>query len=78
MSALDLRALLGALQAADVDAIVIGGVAVAAHGYVRATADLVWCPPASRRTCAGSPRRCRRWSTQDRADLEPLPQADGG
>lgn len=40
MSVLDLRALLGALREADVEAIVIGGVAVAAYGYVRATADL--------------------------------------
>jgi hypothetical protein len=37
---LDLGALLQALHEADVRFIVIGGVAVGAHGYIRATADL--------------------------------------
>jgi hypothetical protein len=36
----DLRALVDALRQHDVDFVVIGGVAVAAHGYVRATRDL--------------------------------------
>jgi hypothetical protein len=37
---LDLRALVGALNDHGVRFVVIGGVAVGAHGYVRATADL--------------------------------------
>ncbi len=40
MSELDLRSLLEALSAHGVSFVVIGGVAVGAHGYVRATADL--------------------------------------
>jgi hypothetical protein len=36
----DLRALLEALNEAGIDFIVIGGVAVGAHGYVRGTEDL--------------------------------------
>jgi hypothetical protein len=40
MSELDLRALLAALHAGQVRFVVIGGVAVAAHGYLRATDDL--------------------------------------
>ncbi len=41
---LDLRALLRALAEADVRYIAVGGVAVAAHGYVRATEDLDLVP----------------------------------
>ena len=41
---LDLRALLATLAQADVRYLVIGGVAVAAHGYVRATEDLDLVP----------------------------------
>ncbi|HEX5761973.1 MAG TPA: hypothetical protein VFY04_02520 [Solirubrobacterales bacterium] len=40
MTAFDLRSLLQALHARDVDFVVIGGVAVGAHGYIRATMDL--------------------------------------
>jgi hypothetical protein len=36
----DLRALLEALNEAEVSFVVIGGVAVGAHGYVRGTEDL--------------------------------------
>lgn len=44
MSALDLRSLLELLHAREVRFVVIGGVAVAAHGYVRGTADLDLVP----------------------------------
>lgn len=47
MSTLDLRALVGALVDHDVRFVVIGGVAVAAHGYVRATQDLDVVPDPS-------------------------------
>mgnify|MGYP000745879178 CR=1 FL=1 len=40
MSAFDLRGLLAALDEHGVRFVAIGGVAVAAHGYVRATRDL--------------------------------------
>jgi len=40
----DLAALLAALHAAGVRHVVIGGVAVAAHGFVRATADVDLVP----------------------------------
>jgi hypothetical protein len=51
----DLRALLEALTQREVRFVVIGGVAVAAHGYVRGTEDLVPDPdpdPASSGTAA--------------------------
>lgn len=44
MSSLDLRSLLELLHAKEVRFVVIGGVAVAAHGYVRGTADLDLVP----------------------------------
>lgn len=44
MSEFDLRALLAALHEHDVRFVVIGGVAVGAHGYVRATEDLDLVP----------------------------------
>jgi hypothetical protein len=44
LSALDLRSLLELLHAREVRFVVIGGVAVAAHGYVRGTADLDLVP----------------------------------
>lgn len=47
MSALDLRALLSALNEHEVEFVVIGGVAVGAHGYVRATEDLDLVPEPS-------------------------------
>lgn len=48
MSVLDLRALLQALDDHKVRFVVIGGVAVGAHGYVRSTADLDIVPEPSR------------------------------
>jgi hypothetical protein len=47
VSSLDLRALLAALYAAEARFVLIGGVAVAAHGYVRATEDLDIVPDPS-------------------------------
>ena len=44
MREFDLRALLEALNGSDVRFVVIGGVAVAAHGYVRGTEDLDLVP----------------------------------
>ena len=64
MSALDLRALLGALQAADVDTIVIGGVAVAAHGYARDRG-----PRCGARQRAGEPAPARAGVAGAGADL---------
>jgi hypothetical protein len=40
VSDFDLRALVAALHAREVEFIVVGGVAVGAHGYLRATRDL--------------------------------------
>jgi hypothetical protein len=40
LSEFDLRSLLAALHDHDVRFVVIGGVAVGAHGYVRGTTDL--------------------------------------
>lgn len=47
MSVLDLRTLLSALNARDVRFVVIGGVAVGAHGYIRSTEDLDLVPEPS-------------------------------
>ncbi len=44
MTEFDLRSLLGTLHERDIRFVVIGGVAVGAHGYVRATADLDLVP----------------------------------
>ncbi len=44
MSEFDLRSLLGALHQHDVRFVVIGGVAVGAHGFVRGTEDLDLVP----------------------------------
>lgn len=44
MTDFDLRALLGALHEHDVSFVVIGGVAVGAHGFVRGTEDLDLVP----------------------------------
>lgn len=44
MSEFDLRALLAALHERDVRFVVIGGVAVSAHGFVRGTEDLDLVP----------------------------------
>jgi hypothetical protein len=40
VTAFDLRSLVAALSRRDVDYVVVGGVAVGAHGYIRATRDL--------------------------------------
>ena len=47
MSALDLRGLLAALNDGEVRFVLIGGVAVGAHGYVRATEDVDIVPDPS-------------------------------
>jgi hypothetical protein len=47
VSPLDLRALLAALHEGEVRFVLIGGVAVGAHGYVRATEDLDIVPDPS-------------------------------
>ena len=47
MSTLDLRALLAALHEGEVRFVLIGGVAVGAHGYVRATEDVDVVPDPS-------------------------------
>jgi hypothetical protein len=44
LSEFDLRSLLEVLSKRDIDFVVIGGVAVGAHGYPRATADLDLVP----------------------------------
>lgn len=44
MTEFDLRSLLEALHAKEIRFVVIGGVAVAAHGYVRGTEDLDLVP----------------------------------
>lgn len=44
MTEFDLRALLEALHSHDVDVVVIGGVAVGAHGFIRGTEDLDLVP----------------------------------
>jgi hypothetical protein len=44
LSEFDLRSLLGALQDRDVRFVVIGGVAVGAHGFIRGTEDLDLVP----------------------------------
>jgi hypothetical protein len=48
MTTFDLRALLAALVRGDVDFVVIGGIAVGAHGFVRATEDLDLVPAPDR------------------------------
>lgn len=44
MSNFDLRALAAALRATEVEFVVVGGIAVGAHGYLRATRDLDLVP----------------------------------
>lgn len=70
MSPFDLRSLLAALAEQEVDFVVIGGVAVAAHGYVRATADLDVVPDPS---SANADRLARALDSMDAK----LPQAEG-
>jgi predicted nucleotidyltransferase len=76
LSELDLRRLLESLRDHDVRFIVIGGVAVGAHGYVRATEDLDVVPdpdPANLDRLVDALGAQDR--AQDRADLENLPEA---
>ena len=44
MTDLDLRSLLQALHEVGIEFVIVGGVAVGAHGYIRATADLDLVP----------------------------------
>lgn len=63
---LDLQALLRALAEADVRYLVVGGVAVAAQGYVRATEDVDLVPDPDQRlpaTSRASPCESARSST---------------
>lgn len=48
MSGVDLRAILEALVRSRVEFVVVGGVAVAAHGYIRGTVDVDIVPEPSR------------------------------
>lgn len=59
MPELDIQGLLEQLAAAGVDYIVIGGVAVGFHGYVRATKDLDVVPGPSRENLARLARLLR-------------------
>jgi hypothetical protein len=52
----DIGGILEALVDADVEFLVIGGVAVGFHGYVRATKDVASCHRPTPRTSSGSPR----------------------
>jgi hypothetical protein len=69
VSELDIQALLEELAAASVDYIVIGGVAVGFHGYVRATKDLDVVP-------APDPRNLERLAAVLRALDAELDGAD--
>jgi hypothetical protein len=53
VTAFDLRGLVAALREREVDFVVVGGVAVGAHGYVRATRDLDVVPEAARDNLRG-------------------------
>jgi hypothetical protein len=66
----DLRGLVAALREEDVDFVVVGGVAVGAHGYLRATRDLDVVPDPSR-------ENLRRLATTLRKIGAVLPLADG-
>lgn len=70
MSALDLRGLLATLTEHEVEFVVIGAVAVAAHGYVRATADLDLVPEPS---AANADRLARALASLNAT----LPKAEG-
>jgi hypothetical protein len=61
LSALDLRSLLELLHQREIRYVVIGGVAVAAHGYVRGTADLDLVPDPDPENLK---RTCRRTATR--------------
>ena len=70
MSPLDLRGLLAALHDGEVRFVLIGGVAVGAHGYVRATEDVDIVPDPS-------PENVRRLGNALVAMDATLPLADG-
>jgi len=57
----DLKALLSSLNAHGVDYLLIGGYALAAHGYQRATTDIDIVFPAN----AAAGRRVGRWFDSD-------------
>jgi hypothetical protein len=64
--------LLGVLREHDVDFLVIGGVAVAAHGYVRATKDVDIIPEPSRANLARLLAALRALdASQDTGDFRP-------
>lgn len=70
MSTFDPAELLGSLAAAGVEAVVIGGLAVAAHGHVRATRDLDIVPSATAENLERLARLLRdlgaeQWGTGD-------------
>ena len=68
----DLKALLRALEAHGADYLLIGGYALAAHGYQRATTDIDLLVPANAQ--AGERLRAALLTLPDRAaaDLEPV------
>lgn len=80
MSAFDLRALIEALHERGVDFVVIGGIAVTAHGYSRSTEDLDLVPapdPENLKRLAGALRDME--STLPTADDRPFdPARDSG
>lgn len=87
MSALDLRSLLALLHEREVCFVVIGGVAVAAHGYVRGTADLDLVADAVETELLGIPVRVcslarlremkeAQGRLEDKADLANLPESE--
>lgn len=69
-AALDIEALLRTLRDHEVEFVVIGGLAVAAHGYVRATKDLDVVPRPD------SDNRRRLYATLQSLDAEPLELGD--
>ena len=71
--ATDLRKLIEALAAASVDFVVVGGVAVVAHGHVRATLDLDVCYCLPPKTSNGSPAHSRRFIRPCAAPLQTCP-----
>lgn len=70
MTEFDLRALVEALHGRDVEFIVIGGVAVGAHGYVRGTEDLDLVPDPD-------PENLKRLTEALRELESTLPTAEG-
>ena len=78
MSDFDLRALLEALYGHGIDFVVIGGVAVGAHGFIRGTEDLdiVPDPDADNLKRLAEALGVPSYSqlAEDRLDLENLPE----